>query len=104
MTKGLKSKSKHIKHIITPVKLFVDGETEVNYFNRVNILKMFKNVSIVATKGNYDRYLAYKKKNKDKYVFYIEDIDGVCSNSKEPEKVNKYKKLSNILKNQKIFF
>ena len=95
--KGLKYNVRSERRHVIPIKIFVDGVTEIDYFQRINELIMLSNISIQAEIGKYEKFKDYRRRNPLKQVMFIEDIDGVSVYSKNQQKKIKYQKLLSIL-------
>lgn len=90
------SKRKTNRPIKVVVKIYVDGPTEIYYWDRVNELELFPNIHIQAKKGSYDRYL-YDYNNET--TFLTLDID-----NKQKHQKKEYELLEEACKNEKVFY
>ncbi len=83
------------RRIKTPVKIYVEGQTEISYFKHLNDLEYFTNLAIKTVKGPFEKFIY--DTNELKYI--IVDID-----NKQPKQRKESDKLTQITKDERVFF
>lgn len=75
------------------VYIVVEGEVEIDYFNRINELRIFPNLLLKCKKGDESKFPTIYQEYTDNEVFLLLDLDVLTTQD------NRYQRIENILKN-----
>lgn len=87
---------------VIPIILFVDGDTEIDYFHRINNIQRYPYLSLKPIKGNFDSFQREREKIDAKNAYLILDIDDHGANENDPN----YAKLKSVIEanSETVFF